>query len=54
MVDKVLEGISANVSTNNAKRIVEQKYKLIVNEIQKLDGYDDLNFHLLPPVRIDW
>lgn len=42
--------ISANVDEDGARKIAETEYGLIATKIVRVNGYDDLNFLLPPPV----
>lgn len=44
------EIISADISENEVKKLIEENYDIIPENLCKLDGYDDLNFRILPPV----
>lgn len=41
-----MEEICANVDEEFTKNLVEKIYGFVVIEILKLNGYDDLNFHI--------
>lgn len=45
--------ISANVAEDGARKIAETEYGLIATKIVRVNGYDDLNFYLPPPVCIN-
>ncbi len=46
-----MENISADMDLVKARRIAERDYGLLPEKIEKVHGYDDLNFYLTPPVR---
>lgn len=48
------ENISANVVEDGVRKIAEEEYGLIATKIKRVDGYDDLNFYLSPPVCINF
>lgn len=41
---------SNDVNEYEVRSLLEENYDIASEKIKQLDGYDDFNFHILPPV----
>lgn len=42
--------ISADISEVEVKKLIEENYDIICDKVDRLNGYDDFNFRISPPV----
>ncbi|XP_065200642.1 hydroxylysine kinase isoform X3 [Planococcus citri] len=49
----LFENVSNDVIANEVKNMLQENYDIVVKTMKRLDGYDDLNFQIIPLVSLD-